>query len=83
MPQIRLNSRFAFSTEELSTTELYQLERDPGEYRNLADRNPEIVDRLTERLESTRSDILRRNNTLSEKSHVRETISELKAAGRI
>jgi len=69
--------------EELGTRELYRLDRDPGERRDVAAANPGIVDRLTARLDDARGRIERRNDTVRERAHARSVIADLKGRGRI
>jgi arylsulfatase A-like enzyme len=70
---------------ETGTTELYDLASDPGEQSDLsgASRHRDVIESLRTALETTRSDVERRNNTRAEEAHVRSTVAALKRAEEI
>ena len=71
--------------EETGDRELYDLRDDPHEQSNV-EREPEhrdVVDRLTETIETYRADLERRNRTRTEKAHVRSTVASLQQDGTI
>jgi arylsulfatase A-like enzyme len=63
--------------------ELYHLERDPEEQRNLATRRSTITDELRSRIENHRAETRRCQRTVAEKYRIRDRVAMLRREGAI